>query len=62
MYKYKHSFLLDAAVRPVVDDTSKFYNELFIIKYMLLLDVRPPVAVVAVVLTIFDAKILSNNK
>ncbi len=59
---YKHSFLLDAAVRPVVDDRSKFKNELFIIKYILLLDVRPPVEVAAVVLTIFGAKILLNNK
>jgi hypothetical protein len=49
-------------VRPVVDDRSKFYNELFIINYILLLDVRPPIDVVAVVLTIFDAKILLNNK
>jgi hypothetical protein len=56
------SYLLDAAVRPVVDDTSKFKNELFIIKYILLLDVRPPVDVVAVVLTIFGAKILLNKK
>ncbi len=56
MYMYKHSFLLDAAVRPVVDDRSKFQNELFIIKCILLLDVRPPVDVVAVVLTIFGAK------
>jgi len=49
-------------VRPVVDDTSEFSNKLFIIKYMLLLDIRPPVDVVAVVLTIFGAKILLNNK
>ncbi len=56
------SYLLDAAVGPVVDDRSKFKNELFIIKYMLLLDIRPPVDVVAVVLTIFGAKILLNNK
>jgi hypothetical protein len=54
------SYLLDAAVRPVVDDRSKFQNELFIIKYILLLDVRPPVDVVA--LTIFGPKILLNNK
>jgi len=49
-------------VRPVVDDRSKFYKELFIMKCILLLDVRPPVDVVAVVLTIFCAKILLNNK
>jgi hypothetical protein len=49
-------------VRPVVDDRSEYKNELFIIKYILLLDVRPPVDVVAVVFTIFDAKILLNNK
>jgi hypothetical protein len=54
------SYLLDAVVRPVVDDRSKFQNELFIIKYILLLDVRPPVDVVA--LTIFGPKILLNNK
>ncbi len=47
---------------PVVDDRSKFYKELFIIKYMLLLDARPPVDVVVVVLTIFGAEILLNNK
>jgi hypothetical protein len=50
------SYLLDAAVRLVFDVRPKYKNELFIIKCILLLDV------VNVVLAIYGAKILLNNK